>query len=235
MAWYPASSPVLRSSLIFGLVNGFLTTRIGIPSFLTTLATMGIATGVSMWISHTAAIPILSQGYAFVFGGGNIGPVPVLLIWMFVIGFAGHFSLKRSTFGRRVMATGGNETAARYSGINGIDQSQGPAAVVFVGRGCFTPVGCNPGDSSWRRRRNVGHCCCGSGRYRTVGGSGTVVGSIVGALMMGLINNGLLLLGLDYSQQLVTRGVIISFWRWPLANLITVRVSGLGRSKIRNF
>lgn len=85
-------------SLIFGLVNGFLTTRIGIPSFLTTLATMGIATGVSMWISHTAAIPILSQGYAFVFGGGNIGPVPVLLIWMFVIGFAGHFSLKRSTF-----------------------------------------------------------------------------------------------------------------------------------------
>ncbi|CFB71379.1 ABC transporter permease [Yersinia enterocolitica] len=203
----------VAASLIFGLVNGFLTTRIGIPSFLTTLATMGIATGVSMWISHTAAIPILSQGYAFVFGGGNIGPVPVLLIWMFVIGFAGHFSLKRSTFGRRVMATGGNETAARYSGINTASikarvlllssLSAGLAGMLYAGR-----------LQSGRFQFGVGDemsviAAAVLGGTGLLGGSGTVVGSIVGALMMGLINNGLLLLGLDYSQQLVARGVII--------------------------
>jgi ribose transport system permease protein len=90
----------------------------GIPSFLTTLAMMGIATGVSMWVSNTAAIPIIDRTYALVFGGGRLGPVPILLVWTLVFGVVGHLVLWKTTFGRRVLATGGNETAARYSGID---------------------------------------------------------------------------------------------------------------------
>ena len=50
------------------MFNGWLTTRVGIPSFLTTLAMMGIAKGAAMWISDTAAVPILNQSYAWIFG-----------------------------------------------------------------------------------------------------------------------------------------------------------------------
>jgi ribose transport system permease protein len=88
------------------------------PSFLTTLAMMGIARGVAMWVSGTAAIPILERGYAFCFGGGKFGPVPVLLLWMLAVDAVGHVVLRRTSFGRRVLATGGNETAARYSGVD---------------------------------------------------------------------------------------------------------------------
>ena len=108
----------LATGIAVGCFNGFLTTKVGIPSFLTTLAMMGIAKGVAMWISATAAVPILSPRYSWTFGGGSIGPIPVLLFWMLVVGAIGHFVLRRTGFGRRVLATGGGETAARYSGID---------------------------------------------------------------------------------------------------------------------
>ena len=108
----------VATGIVVGLFNGLITTRVGIPSFLTTLAMMGISTGVSMWVSDTAAIPIIDRTYAFLFGGGSLGPVPILLVWTLVFGVVGHLVLKITTFGRRILATGGNEVAARYSGID---------------------------------------------------------------------------------------------------------------------
>ena len=108
----------LATGIAVGMFNGWLTTRVGIPSFLTTLAMMGIAKGVAMWISNTAAVPILSPGYSWLFGGGSLFKVPVLLFWMVIFGAIGHVVLRRTSFGRRVLATGGGETAARYSGID---------------------------------------------------------------------------------------------------------------------
>ena len=101
-----------------GVVNALLTTKVGIPSFLATLAMMGIARGAAMWMTQTKSVPILDDNYNWLFGGGNFGPVPVLVIWTLVIAAAGHVVLRRTTFGRRVLATGGGETAARYSGID---------------------------------------------------------------------------------------------------------------------
>jgi ribose transport system permease protein len=71
-----------------------------------------------MWMSGTGSIPKLNDAYAFAFGGGNIGPIPILLLWALVFAFFGQLVLKHTVFGRRVLATGGNETAARYSGVN---------------------------------------------------------------------------------------------------------------------
>lgn len=95
----------LGTGALVGCVNGFLTTGIGIPSFLTTLAMMGIARGVAMWISATAAIPILGHTYPAIFGGGNLGPVPSLLIWMLVFGVVGQVVLRRTSFGRRALVS----------------------------------------------------------------------------------------------------------------------------------
>jgi ribose transport system permease protein len=174
---------------------------------------MGIARGVAMWISATAAIPILDRNYSAVFGGGNLGPVPSLLIWMVLIGLAGHVVLRRTTFGRRVLATGGNETSARYSGV---DTASIKFRVLMLSSVAAAIAG-----MLYAGRLHSGRFQFGEGDELSViaaavlggtslfGGTGTVVGSIMGALMIGLINNGLVLMGLEFSQQLIARGAII--------------------------
>lgn len=203
----------LATGAVVGAVNGWLTTGVGIPSFLTTLAMMGIARGVAMWISATAAIPILDKTYAAVFGGGNLGPVPSLLLWMLGLGALGHVALRRTTFGRRVLATGGNETAARYSGVD-------TAAIKFRVL-MLSSLAAALAGMLYAGRLHSGRFQFGEGDELSViaaavlggtslfGGQGTVIGSIMGALMIGLINNGLVLMGLEFSQQLIARGAII--------------------------
>lgn len=203
----------LATGLAVGMFNGWLTTKIGIPSFLTTLAMMGIAKGVAMWISDTAAVPILSPSYSWIFGGGSVGPIPVLMFWLALIAGIGHIALRRSGFGRRVLATGGGETAARYSGID-------TASIKFrvlVLSSCAAALA----GMLYAGRLQSGRFQLGEGDELSViaaavlggtslfGGKGTVIGTIVGALMIGLINNGLILMGLEFSQQLIARGGII--------------------------
>lgn len=203
----------LATGLAVGMFNGWLTTRIGIPSFLTTLAMMGIAKGVAMWISDTAAVPILSPGYSWIFGGGSVGPIPVLMFWMAVVAGVGHVALRRTGFGRKVLATGGGETAARYSGID----TASIKFKVLVLSSCAAALA----GMLYAGRLQSGRFQLGEGDELSViaaavlggtslfGGKGTVIGTIVGALMIGMINNGLILMGLEFSQQLIAKGAII--------------------------
>ena len=203
----------LATGLIVGMFNGWLTTRVGIPSFLTTLAMMGIAKGAAMWISDTAAVPILNQSYAWIFGGGSIGRIPVLLFWVLILGAIGHIALRRTGFGRRVLATGGGETAARYSGI---DTARIKFRVLVVSSVAAALAG-----MLYAGRLQSGRFQLGEGDELSViaaavlggtslfGGKGTVIGTVVGAMMIGMINNGLILMGLEFSQQLIACGGII--------------------------
>lgn len=203
----------LGTGLIGGTLNGLITTRIGIPSFLTTLAMMGIATGVAMWVSDTKAIPIIDRSFPFYFGGGDILRVPTLLLWMVAAAAIGTITLRRTTFGRRVLATGGNEIAARFSGI---DTRSIKFRVLMLSSLAAALAG-----MLYAGRLHSGRFQFGEGDELSViaaavlggtslfGGKGTIIGSIVGALMIGLINNGLILMGLEFSQQLIARGVII--------------------------
>lgn len=203
----------LATGIAIGTFNGWLTTRVGIPSFLTTLAMMGIAKGIAMWVSDTSAVPILSQGYAWWFGGGSIGPIPVLLFWMLILGVVGQVVLRRSSFGRRVLATGGGEQAASYSGINTAkikfrvlvisSTAAALAGMLYAGRLQSGRFQLGEGDELSVIAAAV------LGGTSLFGGKGTVIGTIVGALMIGLINNGLILMGLEFSQQLIARGGII--------------------------
>lgn len=203
----------IASGLLVGSFNAFLATRVGVPSFLATLAMMGIAKGFAMWISQTAAIPVLSPGFAFVFGGGTFHRVPVLLAWTVLFGIVGHLALRKTSFGRRVLATGANETTARYSGVN----TKAIKMRVLILSGTTASLA----GMLYAGRMQSGRFQFGEGDELSViaaavlggtslfGGAGTVVGSIMGALMIGLINNGLTLMGLEYSQQLIARGAII--------------------------
>jgi ribose transport system permease protein len=203
----------IATGIAVGMFNGWLTTRIGIPSFLTTLAMMGIAKGVAMWISNTAAVPILSPAYSWLFGGGSLAKIPVLLFWMVLFGAIGHVVLRRTGFGRRVLATGGGETAARYSGI---DTKAIKFRVLVISSTAAAFAG-----MLYAGRLQSGRFQLGEGDELSViaaavlggtslfGGKGTIIGTIVGALMIGMINNGLILMGLEFSQQLIARGAII--------------------------
>ena len=203
----------VATGLIVGVINGVISTRIGIPTFLTTLAMMGVAKGTSMWVSGTKAVPILSDGYNWFFGGGYVGPLPVLLFWMLIAAAIGHVVLRRTTFGRWVLATGGSETATRYSGVNTRNIkfkvliissfAAAIAGMLYAGRFQTGRFQLGEGDELSVIAAAV------LGGTSLFGGKGTVVGSIMGALMIGLINNGLILAGLEFSQQLIARGAII--------------------------
>ncbi|NPV87329.1 MAG: ABC transporter permease [Anaerolineae bacterium] len=205
----------LTTGLLVGLINGFLATRIGIPSFLVTLGMQGIATGTAMWVTQTAPIPIANQMYTYIFGSGNVGPIPTLFIWTLAVFLTGHLCLKATPFGRQVLATGGNETAARYSGINTkkikyitfvvMSMIAALAGMLYAGR-------LHSGRFQWGQGDELSVIAAVVlGGTSLFGGKGSVIGTIIGAILIGLINNGLILMGLEASQQMIVRGAIIIF------------------------
>lgn len=203
----------LATGVVIGFINGMLITRLSIPSFLVTLGMMIIISGAAMWITHTAPVPILNDSFNFIFGGGSIGGIPILLFWMLAIAIIGYFILKKAPFGRKTLATGGNENAARFTGINinrvklWVMTSSGAAAalagMLYAGRMSSGRYTFGEGDEMSVIAAVI------LGGTSLFGGTATVVGSVIGSLMIGMINNGLIIMGLDVSQQNVVKGLII--------------------------
>ncbi|MDP9416625.1 MAG: ABC transporter permease [Actinomycetota bacterium] len=199
--------------VVVGAINGGLVSLLGIPSFLVTLGMLGIAAGVAQWITASAPQPILSDAYNLAFGGGNFGPVPGLLVWMAIAVAIGALVMNKTRFGRQVLATGGNRTAAEFTGIS----TKRIKFQVLLISGTVAALG----GMLYAGRLQSGRFQWGAGDELSAiaavilggtslfGGSGAVVGTMVGALLISLINNGLILAGLETSQQQVVRGIII--------------------------
>ena len=203
----------LAAGGLIGLINGLFTAKVGIPSFLVTLGMSGIVLGSARWISGLQSIPVNNDLFTFIFGSGDIGPVPVLFLWMIVLTSAGHVTLKKTPFGRKVLATGGNKISALYSGvkvsrikllvmvINAVLAAL--AGILFTGRlhGARYTLG--------ESEVMIVIAAVIIGGTSMFGGRGSVVGSVIGALIMGILNNGLILMGLSVDQQMIFRGLII--------------------------
>jgi ribose transport system permease protein len=201
------------TGIVVGLINGLLITKAGIPSFLVTLGTMGVISGAAMWVTNTAPVPIVDPTFNFIFGSGDIGPVPILLIWTLIATVIGHILLKKTAFGRQTLATGGNESAAKFSGV----KTWKIKLMVFVGMGMMAGFA----GILYAGRMHAGRFTFGEGDELSViaavilggtalaGGVGSVIGTVIGSLMIGVINNGLIIMGLDVSQQMMIRGLII--------------------------
>lgn len=199
--------------LVVGAINGSLVSLLGIPSFLVTLGMLGIAVGTAQWITNSAPVPILSDSFNFIFGSGNIGPVPTVVLWSVGFVVIGAVVLSRTKFGRQVLATGGNRTAADFTGVNTKRikfQVLLISATVASIAGMLYAGRLQSGRFQWGTGDELSAIAAVIlGGTSLFGGSGTVVGTLVGAVLIGLINNGLILAGLDSSQQQVVRGVII--------------------------
>src|SRR3954471_15598811 len=203
----------LAVGLVVGSINGGLVALLNVPSFLVTLGMLGIAAGVAQWITASAPQPILDDTYNLIFGGGDFGPVPGLLVWMALFVAVGAVVLAKTRFGRKVLATGGNRTAAEFSGVRTRRikfQVLLLSAVVASVGGMLYAGRLQSGRFQWGAGDELSAIAAVIlGGTSLFGGSGAVIGTLFGALLIGLINNGLILAGLDVSQQQVVRGAII--------------------------
>jgi ribose transport system permease protein len=217
----------ISTGFVIGAINGLLITKLGIPAFLATLGMMGIVKGLGMWITNMAAIVIMNERFNFIFGVGNIGGrFPVLLIWTILFVTFGVLLLNKTPFGKKVLATGGNETAARFTGIN----TNRIKLITFIMSGSFAAFA----GILYAGRMQAGRYTFGEGDEMSTiaavilggtsmaGGTGFVIGTLIGSLLMGMINNGLILGGLNVSQQTIVRGVII---------ILAVALSNVTRKK----
>jgi ribose transport system permease protein len=203
----------LLVGVVVGSINGGLVAGLGIPSFLVTLGMLGIAFGLAQWITDSAPQPILSYAYNLAFGSGNLGPFPGLVVWMAIFVAVGAIVLSKTRFGRQVLATGGNRMAAEFTGINTkrikfeVLLISGTVAafagMLYAGR-------LQSGRFQWGQGDELSAIAAVIlGGTSLFGGAGSVIGTLFGALLIGLITNGLILAGLDASQQQVIRGAII--------------------------
>jgi len=203
----------LLVGVVAGSISGGLVAWLKVPSFLVTLGMLGLVVGVARWITASAPIPIADQTYVTIFGGGDFGPIPGLLVWALLVVVAGAIVMNKTKFGRHVRATGGNLVAAGYTGVN----TAKVKFTVLLMSGVFAAFA----GMLYAGRLQSGRFQWGTGDELSViaavilggtslfGGRGQVIGSLFGALFVGLINNGLILAGLDVSQQQVVRGAII--------------------------
>jgi ribose transport system permease protein len=195
-----------------GFVNGFFLTVCRIPSFIVTMGMLNIARGVVLVITNSYPITGLPESFAFI-GKGYMGPIPTPVVIMGLCYLVGLFVFKYTKFGRNTYAIGGNKDAARLSGIpvvlNKIEIFMisgfvsGITGIILASR-MFSG---QPSAGSGMELDAIAACVIGG--TSTTGGKGRLWGTLLGALIMGIINNGMNLLGISTNWQLIVKGAII--------------------------
>ena len=202
----------LLIGLGFGLANGLFVSRAGMPPIIVTLATMGIARGLAL--VYTGGYPISGlPPWIRWFGGGSVLGVQTPIVIMAVVYLVGWVLLERTPFGRYVYAIGGNETATRLSGvrvarykllvyaISGLTSAI--AAIVLTSR----LMSGQPNAGEGFELDAIAAVVLGG--TSIAGGRGSLIGTLLGALLLGVLNNGLNMVGVDPYVQTVVKGGII--------------------------
>jgi ribose transport system permease protein len=200
-----------------GVVNGLLITQMKLPPFIATLGMMGVARGLTFIVSGAVAIYGLSGGFRNV-GEGQIGPVPLPLLYLIVIAVLGHLTLSRTRLGRYAYAIGSNQDAARLSGISTTRVLIGvyviSAALAGFG-GMIAASRVHSGQPNYGIGLELDViAACVIGGASLFGGQGTIGGTLIGAFLMGVIRNGAVLLNITQYYQMVVIGVIIWLAVW---------------------
>ena len=203
----------LGVGLFCGMINGLLITHGRIPPFISTLGMMSVARGAALLYTKGRPVSGFSENFRYL-ATGEIFHIPVPVIIMGVVCILAHFVLNRTKLGRYAYAIGGNEEAAILSGINvklyktmvyalcGL--LSGLAALILTARlNSAQPIAGNMYELDAIAATVIGGTSL-------MGGEGTVLGTLIGALIMGVLRNGLNLLGVSsFIQQIVIGSVII--------------------------
>lgn len=202
----------LAVGALLGLFNGVIVSKGGVPAFIATLAMMVIARGMTLVFTKGNPIVISSDAYR-TFGSGTLFGFPVPVLIMFAVFALMYFVLKHTSFGRYVYAVGGNEEAAKLAGIPvhrikiGVYTIAGAlsalAALIYTSR----LMSAQPNAGSGIELDAIAAVIIGG--TRLAGGKGGVIGTLIGALIIGLLDNILNLMNISPFYQNIAKGLVI--------------------------
>lgn len=203
----------IAAGAVAGYINGLLVTVANIPALIATLATQNVLYGLAYVICKGQSIAGFNEVFRTL-GQGYIGPVPIPVVIMVIFFAIGGFILNRTYFGRSLYAIGGNQDAAKLSGIN-VNRVK---RLVYMISGLFTGIAAIVTLS----RVNSGQANTGDGFEFDVitaivlggvsvnGGSGKLYNAIFGVLIIGILNNGLVLINMSQYMQMIVKGIILA-------------------------
>lgn len=212
----------LASGLAVGLANGVLVTYGKIPSFIVTLGMLNIARGIALVITNglvvvlnekTVADAASLQDFFYFGGGGKLGEFPIMIFYFIATIIAGYFLLHKTIIGFRMKAVGGNANAAKAVGINVNAVKIIAFSILGVLAGLAGMVNLAfltnvQGTTGQGMELNV-IAATVIGGTSIAGGEGSIVGTVVGVLIMGVLNNGLILIGVSTFVQTICIGAVI--------------------------
>ena len=202
----------LTVGIACGAVNGFFVSVCGIPPFISTLGMMTLRRGVILVYTKGSPIPIKSDAYKF-FGKGSIAGIPVPVIILIIVFLLAHYILTQTSYGRSVYAVGGNREAARLSGIR-VKTSE---FLVYTLNGLM----CGMAGLILTARLGSAQSTSGTGIEMDAiaavilggtslsGGVGFVLPTVVGAMIMGIIDNILTLMNVNPHATNIVKGAVI--------------------------
>jgi len=212
LPWYVVAALVLLAGAFFGLVNGLLTAKLHIVAIITTLGTMTILRGLTYL--YTGGYPVVGDSEAFKFiGAGYLGPIPFPILIFLSMVLLWQFILSKTTLGRYACAVGGNKETTRLSGvavdfyhvmtfvIGGLMAAL--AGIIYASRlNSATPLA-----GQGYELDAIASCVIGG--TSVSGGEGSIVGTMIGVLLLNVVNNMFNLLGIQVYVQYLIKGVII--------------------------
>ncbi len=217
LPWPTVIFTTLAVGGLFGFINGLLVTRGRIPSFIVTLGMLGIARGLAFILANGRAIYDMPAPIVYL-GQGRILGVPVPVIAFLAVALIGHFTLQHTRFGKHTMVVGDNMTAARVTGLRVgrhmvkvfalSGATAGLAGLLQMGR----LNAADPATGLFFELNAITAAIIGG--TNLFGGEGSILGTVVGALIMGVILNGLNLLAVQAFYQQVAIGAVLIIAVW---------------------
>ena len=199
---------------LMGAFNGLMVTSFRVPPFIATLGMLTMGRGLTMLYTDGYPIPGLGDGFSFIGTGWFLNlPMPVIISLVVVAAFV--FFIKKSKTGRYIYAIGGNEKATRLSGVN-VNRVK---LFVYTAAGVLSAVAgilvtarldsAQPNAGAGYELDSIAAVVIGGTSLS--GGKGTIIGTVIGALIIGVLNNGLVLLDVSPFWQQVVKGAVILF------------------------
>ena len=204
----------LVAGTAIGLINGLLLTRLHLPHpFVSTLGMKNVLWGAALLVTGSQMVSGFPEGATW-FGSATVGGFPISFICVIILYIGMHVFLTKTTLGRSIYCVGGNPEAARLSGINSANVltfcytfsglMAAIAGIVTTGRSgiCNGTMAIQPYDTD-----AIAACIIGGASF--MGGKGTMAGTMVGALIIGVLRNGFTLLAFDSALQNMVLGLVI--------------------------
>lgn len=203
----------LGIGLVVGLTNGLLTVFLRVPSFLITLGMTSVLLGIAEALTNLQSVAVQNNAFNAVFGSGSAGPIPSLFIWVVATLVVGQVVLRRSRFGLHLLSVGGSRDAALSLGLK--------VKSLRVSALCISALTAALAGLLYTGRLQGATYTLGSTDLLTViaaaiiggtslfGGRSSVPGSLAGALLLGMLAEGLVLMGLTVPAQLIVEGAVV--------------------------